>query len=73
MVAPLVAKVSPTKLCVGTPQLSVAVTAPVSAAGIAPRLCTVTFIGQVMTGGVVSCTVIVCVQVDMLPQASVAL
>ena len=57
------------------PQLSVAVAVP-SATPVAKHwpasVLTVTFDGQVMTGAVVSLTVIVCVQVLLLPQASVA-
>ena len=55
------------------PQLSVAVTEPMLGAGTAEKHCTVAGPGQVIDGGVVSFTVIVCVQVFWLPQASVAL
>ena len=54
------------------PQLSVAVTAVVLGAGTSEKHCTVAAAGQVSTGGVVSLTVIICVQVFMFPHASVA-
>jgi len=53
-------------------QLSVAVAVPLAAGVIGSRQLMVTLTGQVMTGGVISCIVIVCRQVDTLPQASVA-
>ena len=54
------------------PQLSLVVTAVVLAAGTNPAQETVTLAGQVMLGGVWSKTVIVCAQLAVLPQASVA-
>src|SRR5438876_1933628 len=64
---------SPTKLITGVPpQLSLAVTLAVSGAGSALSLHDALPIYWVITGGVVSLTVIVCVQVWLLPQASVA-
>jgi hypothetical protein len=65
------------------PQLSVAVTPCRNAAIVGfvagtalvhrSKALTVIFVGQVMLGFVVSMTVIVCVQVALLPQASTAL
>ena len=56
------------------PQLSVATTAPLFAAGTAAKLLTVTFAGMlVITGAVWSLTVMVCVALDALPHASVAI
>ena len=55
------------------PQLSVATTAPVLAAGTAEAQLTVVFAGMlVITGAVLSSTVIVCVCDELLPHASVA-
>ena len=54
------------------PQLSEVVTAAVFTAGTWPAQETVTLEGQVMDGGAVSLTIIVCAQVAELPQASVA-
>jgi hypothetical protein len=53
-------------------QLSDADTALVFTAGRSPMHCTVTGAGHDMFGGIVSCTVITCVQVVELPHASVA-
>ena len=55
------------------PQLSVAVTEAMFGAGTSEKHCTLNAPGQVSVGGVVSLTVIVCVQVFMLPHGSVAL
>jgi hypothetical protein len=63
---------SPTKVTTGVPQLSVAVTRVISGAGISVVQATVKFAGHVITGAMVSCTVMVCVQVDVLPQESAA-
>src|SRR6266481_3573570 len=64
---------SPTKLITGVPpQLSLAVTLAVSGAGTALAQATVTAAGQLIAGGRLSLTVIVCVQVALLPQASVS-
>ena len=64
---------SPMKVTVtAPPQLSVAVTAVVLCGGTSEKHCTVDGAGQVSTGGVVSLTVIICVQVFMFPHASVA-
>jgi len=58
---------------VGVPlQLSLAVTLPVLGAGTWLAQATVTDEGQVIVGGVPSNTVITCVQVAVLKQASVA-
>ena len=54
-------------------QLSVAVTKEVLGAGTAEAQLTVTGGGQVITGGVWSLTVIICVQVLLFPHTSVAL
>jgi hypothetical protein len=54
------------------PQLSVDVTRAGFGVGTWFAHCTVTFIGHVMDGVVLSNTVIVCVQDAELPQASVA-
>ncbi len=55
------------------PQLSVATTAALLAAGTAEAQLTVTFAGMlVITGAVWSLTVIVCICEDVLPHASVA-
>ena len=56
----------------GPPQTSTVSTAPVLTAGTWLAHCTVTSIGQVMIGGVLSVTAIVRLQVDELPQSSVA-
>jgi hypothetical protein len=53
-------------------QLSVVVTSIVFGAGTCEAHDTVTGGGQVSIGGVLSNTVIVCAQVALLPQASVA-
>ena len=64
---------SPTKVTLtAPPQPSLAVTLPVSGAGTALAQLTVTAAGQVILGAVVSLTVIVWVQVVLLPHASVA-
>src|SRR5439155_19446309 len=64
---------SPTKVTTGVPpQLSLAVTLAVSGVGTALAQATVTAAGQLIAGGRLSLTVIVCVQVWLLPQASVA-
>jgi len=57
----------------GPPQLSEAVTKLIFGAGTNEAHCTVTVAGQVMEGGVVSLTVMVCVQVALLLQLSAAL
>ena len=54
------------------PQLSDVMTAPTLAAGTALAHETVMLAGQVMLGAVLSSTVIVCVQVAVLPHTSVA-
>src|SRR5688572_29833761 len=65
---------SPTCVMVAAPpQLSDEVTLPVFTAGTSGAHETVTFGGQVIVGGVLSNTVIVCIQVDELLHASVAL
>ena len=52
-------------------QLSVAVAVPVFAGSVLAVHNTVTFTGQVICGGVLSSTKMVCVQVAELPQSSV--
>jgi hypothetical protein len=54
------------------PQLSVATTELILMAGTLLIQETVTLAGQVMTGGILSKTDIVCTQVDELPHSSVA-
>ena len=55
------------------PQLSVDTTAPLFAAGTSLTQLTVVFAGMlVITGAVISFTVIVCVDVEKLPHTSVA-
>ena len=54
-------------------QASVAVAVPVAAGAVDAAQETDTLAGQVMVGGVVSTTFIVCTQLLKLPQASVAL
>ena len=54
-------------------QLSVAVTEAIFAAGTAAAQLTVTGAGQVITGGVWSFTVIICVHSVKFPHTSVAL
>src|ERR1051325_8817041 len=56
----------------GVPQVSVALAAPVADGNVLVPHSTVTLSGHVMTGGVVSRTVMVCTQVDALPHGSVA-
>lgn len=51
---------------------SVAVAVPVLAGNVLAVHCIVTLIGQVITGGVLSSTTIVCMQLLELPQSSVA-
>jgi hypothetical protein len=53
-------------------QASVAVAVPVAAGNVEAPQATVTSTGQVITGGVVSTTVIVCTHEAVLPQESVA-
>ena len=59
---------------VGLPQLSVAVAVPVttSAEQVPGKVLVVMLAGQVIFGGSVSFTVIVCVQDELLPEPSVA-
>src|SRR5688500_11569993 len=65
---------SPVCVTIGIPsQLSVAVGALVFGAGTSLAHSTVTSAGQVMPGGVLSVTVIVCVQELEFPQSSVAI
>jgi len=54
------------------PQLSLVVTLLVFGAGTWLAQLTVRLVGQVMLGGLVSLTVMVCVQVALLPHWSVA-
>src|SRR6266446_201937 len=64
---------SPCQLTVtAPPQLSLVVTLFVSGAGTWLAQLTVRLVGQVMFGGLVSLTVMVCVQVTLLPHWSVA-
>jgi hypothetical protein len=70
-VCPLVTSL--TKVIVATPpQLSDAVTEPIFAGGTKLAHETVTGPGQVIVGGVISFTVMICAQVALLPQMSVA-
>ena len=62
-----------TKVTVTLPQVSLAVTLPMATAGTALAHLTVTLAGQVMLGGVTSCTVIAWLTVpDSLPHTSTA-
>jgi hypothetical protein len=62
-----------TKLTVTVPlQLSVVVTAPVFVAGMDAAHVTVVLAGHVIVGAMLSFTVMICEQVAVLPQASVA-
>ena len=54
-------------------QLSVAVAIPLAVALVSVEHSMVTLAGQDITGGVISLTVIVCMQLAVLLQASVAL
>jgi hypothetical protein len=60
------------KVTTGVPQLSVAVTNVMSGAGTSVTQATVTGAGQVICGAMLSLTVMVCVQVVVLPQESAA-
>src|SRR6266581_2701357 len=60
------------KLRLTEPQPSRAVATPVKLVLVSAGHSSTTFVGQVMTGGVVSSTEIVCAQLLLLPQASVA-
>ncbi len=62
-----------TKVTAGVPQLSVADTKVISGAGTCVMHSNVRLAGQVICGGVMSSTVIVCAQVAVLPQLSVAM
>ena len=53
-------------------QVSVAVATPVLLVPVLAGHSKVTFVGQVIRGGVVSCTVMVCTQLARFPHASVA-
>src|SRR5215510_10923986 len=61
------------ELTVTVPQLSVAVASNVASAGTSARPSTVLLGGTVSVGAIVSCTVITCSLVVLLPQASVAM
>ncbi len=65
--------ISLTKVTAGVPQLSVAVTRLVSGAGTSLMHSKVRSAGQVICGGVMSSTVIVCAHVAVFPQLSVAI
>ena len=66
-------EVTSEKVIVGVPsQLSVAVAVPVEPGAVLSLQLIVTFAGQVMAGAVLSSTNIVCVQVLIFPQSSVA-
>src|SRR5436190_10573980 len=54
------------------PQVSCAVATPVLVVLVLAGQSSTTLVGQVIVGGVVSRTVIVCAQLDLLPHASVA-
>jgi len=62
-----------TQFTVTCPQLSNAVTVDGAGGGTSPAHCTVTGCGHVIVGGVLSFTVMICVQLALLPHASVAL
>src|SRR5690242_9099833 len=65
--------VSPCQVTVtAPPQVSLVVTLLVSGAGTCPAQVTVKLVGHVRLGGLLSWTLIVCVQLALLPQASVA-
>lgn len=66
------ATITSLEVMTGTEQLSVAVAEPVLAASVLAVHSMVTFPGHEITGGVLSSTVIVCIQVDVLPHPSVA-
>src|ERR1051326_2711638 len=70
---PLAEEASPTNALRGGLRLSEAMTMCVSGAGMLPKHCTDRGPGAVIIGALVSCTVIVWVQISKLPQASVAL
>ena len=53
-------------------QLSVAVAIPVPAGVLSASQCIVTFGGHIITGLVISCTLIVCIHSLKLPEISVA-
>jgi len=61
-----------TYVMVNEPQASVAVATPVAFVAVLDGHSRVRFGGQVMTGALVSCTRIVCVQLELLPHESVA-
>ena len=63
---------SPTCVTVAGPQLSDVVTLPVLGAGTWLAHDTVVFGGQAIVGGVLSSTTMICKQVALLPQSSVA-
>jgi hypothetical protein len=60
------------KVTVAPLQLSVAVATPSADGSVAVAQETVTLAGQLITGGVLSTTVMVCAQLELLPLASVA-
>src|SRR2546428_277610 len=59
-------------MILATPFASVAVAAPVTLVVVGCEHSTIRLVGMVSAGGVVSRTIIVCVQLALLPQASVA-
>ena len=63
---------SPTHVTVRIPQLSVAVTCDISGGGTSVTQATAISAGHVIWGAIVSLTVIICVQIDVLLQESVA-
>jgi len=63
---------SVTKVTTGVPQLSEAITWVISGAGTSVMQATVILFGQVIEGAMLSLTVIVWVQVVVLPQESAA-
>jgi len=60
------------KVTVGVPQLSVAVAEPVAVGEVLAPHSTVTLVGHVITGGVMSRTVMTCTQLEALPHGSAA-
>src|SRR6266581_38573 len=72
LVAPQLLVTESLKLTLTAPQPSWAVATPVALVSVSAGHSSTTFGGQVMTGGVVSSTVIVWTQLLLLPQASAA-
>src|SRR6266581_4026694 len=73
LVAPQLLVTESLKLTLTAPQPSWAVATPVALVSVSAGHSSTRFGGQVMTGGVVSRTVMVWMQRELLPQASVAI